>query len=102
MQATGDEHDLIGETSFGVAEALFDDTTALYSGNHVLDGDAQMRHHAVENLVAKRALLSTWLLLGLVDDHAGRRKALKTTILIQFAALGKGQRALVDGSLIVY
>ncbi len=85
MQATGDQHDPVSEARFGVAEALFDDPQALDPGQDMLDSDADLPHQVVMRALRIRSLLTALFLDRLIDHHIHWHKALKPTVLIQFA-----------------
>lgn len=91
MKATSNQHDLIGEARFGVAEAVFDDANTLHSRQNVLDHDTDLADATVVLPFLLGSLLARLLLDWLVDNHACRREGLKGTILMQLTVGWKAE-----------
>jgi hypothetical protein len=64
VQGTGDLHDHVGEASGGVAEGVFNNTTALDASNGVFDTDTSTGKDPIQPFLSSSQLLASRLFFG--------------------------------------
>ena len=64
MQAAGNLHDQLRNTSFGQAQDIFDDSAPFHTSNDVFHDNADTGDQVIEQLVSYTQLLTSGLFLG--------------------------------------
>lgn len=64
MQSTGDFHNQVRKTLFGVAKCVLHNSTSLNPGNHMLDLNPETRNDAIQKNILSGQLLTSRLFLA--------------------------------------